>query len=190
MLRLGLDIFSPARKRSNSSPLYLPKSCHQHPRQGPRFSSSPASCQTGKGSAGDSPRSFDHDQAIGKSGDTSGLSHAPPPLPQPRLTCIEFQKGGARADGCNVPAPAVSLEEEVSPSNPPLRASAWVAAEHRVSPAPGARMRSLAMPCLDSCPDGRGVDRSCPPLFYQGHETGAYVLQKLGLHRSRPLCVA
>ena len=66
-----------------------------------------------------------------------------------------------------------------SPSTP-LRASAWVAAEHRMSPAPGARMRSLAMPCLDSCP-GRGVDCSDPPPpFCQGHETGANVLQSSG----------
>ena len=55
-----------------------------------------------------------------------------------------------------------------------------VAAEHRVSPAPGARMRSLAMLCLDSCL-GRGVDCSGPPPpLCQGHETGANVLQSSG----------
>lgn len=112
------------------------------------------------GSAGDKPRSFDNDQATRQIRRHIGALPRPPP-PQPRLTCIEFQKGRAKPDGCNVPAPAVSLDEEEEEDvcrhrNPPLRASAWVsAAEAPSEPSP-------------RCPNAGSLEIAMPSTVAQG----------------------
>lgn len=109
MLSLCLDKLSPQERRPTrrlyTSPSHVirinAKDLGSHHRQ---LLAKPAYL----GSAGDKPRSFDNDQATRQIRRHIGALPRPPPPPQPRLTCIEFQKGRAKPDGCNVPAPAVS----------------------------------------------------------------------------------